>query len=180
MSAGLRRVTAVLVLLAVALSVVLVVQLSGSESPGQASEFDAAKAEYSIGTLPDDDAPVVRAAVEAVRVGLAYDYRRLDDDLRAATALMTPEFAESFRDVFDKAVRTDAKKQQAVAVALVKGAGVVSRSGSSAVCLVFVDQVVTTGDGTTGQPRNMLRARVRVGLQRVDGQWRVSSIDPLS
>ncbi|MCX6400010.1 MAG: hypothetical protein NTX33_08790 [Propionibacteriales bacterium] len=180
MSAELRRTTAVLVVVALALSVVLMVQLRDSAPPGQASRFDATKAEYSIGTLPDDDASVVRAAVEAIQVGLAYDYRRLDEGLRAATALMTPKFADSFTAVFDKAVRADATKQQAVAVALVKGAGVVSRSDRSAVCLAFVDQIVTTGDGTTGQPRNLLRARVRVELQRVDGQWRVSSIDPVN
>lgn len=137
---------------------------------------------YRPGSLPSEPGEdAVAAALKAVPKALSYDYRTLDEGLADATALMTDDFRNEFSKVFAATARPSALEKKAVTNALVRGAGLVRLEGDDeAYCLVYVDQVLV--DSATmkdkAAPVAVSQNRVLVGLERKDGDWLVSSIQP--
>ena len=74
-----------------------------------------------------------------------------------------------------------ARRKQEVADAVVRDAGLVRVVGDDrAVCLVFVDLRLLAARGTTlDRPRVTGRTRLRVTLDRVDGEWLVAGLTAL-
>ncbi|HWI43789.1 MAG TPA: hypothetical protein VNS81_09220 [Nocardioides sp.] len=179
MSTRLRAATAVLLVLVVLAAAALAWALLRGDPDYTPSAYHEKDGSYAVGWVPGGSAPV-RAATRGARHALAYDYRKLDAGLSSATALMTRDFAVEFRDTFEQVVRKDAKRDRTVSVALVKGAGLVSSSKDRAQVLVFVNQVLLSSkDVAAGEKvRNVLQARVRMSLARVDGRWLVDGIEP--
>jgi Mce-associated membrane protein len=113
----------------------------------------------------------VRDAVERV---FSYDFARLDDNERAAAAMITGPFAADYRRQFAR-VRQLAPGQQAVVVATVPALAVKLLDGDRAVVVVFIDQQANRG----GQAQPLLAAgRLRVTAQRVTGSWKIADVQP--
>jgi len=135
---------------------------------------------YTVGSIPDPDAKAaLQAAVDAVPAALSYDYRSLDKSLARALSLMTPGFGKEFRETFEAVVRSTATADEVVASALVRAAGLTTAvKGGKVTCLVYVDQVTLA---TKGQkpPQSYDQVSVRVNLEKVDGTWKVSDLEPI-
>lgn len=113
----------------------------------------------------------VRDAVERV---FSYDFTRLDDNERAATAVITGPFAVDYRRQFSR-VRELAPGQQAVVVATVPALAVKVFYGDRAIVVVFIDQQANRG----GQAQPLVAAgRLRVTAQRVTGSWKIADVQP--
>ncbi len=123
----------------------------------------------------------VAAAVRAVPLVLGYDHRDLAAGLRESTAVMTPAYAQEFRVEFRRTAVPRARRQQEVADAVVRDAGLVRVADDDrAVCLVFVDlRLLATEGKTLDRPRVTGRTRLRVTLDRVDGEWLVAGLTAL-
>jgi Mce-associated membrane protein len=113
----------------------------------------------------------VRDAVERV---FSYDFTRLDDNERAAAAVITGPFAADYRRQFAR-VRELAPGQQAVVVATVPALAVKVLDGDRAIVVVFIDQQANRG----GQTQPLLAAgRLRVTAQRATGSWKIADVEP--
>lgn len=113
----------------------------------------------------------VRDAVERV---FSYDFARLEDNERAAAAVITGPFARDYRGQFAR-VRELAPGQQAVVVATVPALAVKVLDGDRAVLVVFVDQQASRG----AQAQPLLAAgRLSVTAHRVSGSWKIADVKP--
>jgi Mce-associated membrane protein len=113
----------------------------------------------------------VRDAVERV---FSYDFARLDDNERAAAAVITGPFALDYQHQFTR-VRELAPGQQAVVVATVPALAVKVLDGDRAIVVVFIDQQANRG----GQAQPLVAAgRLRVTAQRVTGSWKIAEVEP--
>ena len=147
---------------------------------GTVAEVNTKDGTYTVGSLPDDDEhDALVAAVETAELALAWDFRRLDQGLADSTARMTESFASGFRDTFDTITRPRAKESKSITDALVRGAGVVHEVDDRVRCLLFIDQVVVsseTAEADPDTPYKIIRSRVYMELEEVDGEWLVDAI----
>jgi Mce-associated membrane protein len=118
---------------------------------------------------------VVDAATNATVKILSYTPETVEQNASTAEALLTGEFLEYYVDFVKKTVVPTAREKQVSTTATVVRAGVVTLGQSAASVLVYVNQTTTAG---TEPPTNAASA-VRVGLQRIDGDWRVDAFDPI-
>ena len=117
-------------------------------------------------------------AKSSVPLILSYDYRRFDADVAAAKARLTGRAVTDYVQAMTKTIKPGATKVHAVVQAQTDGAGVeaVSGDGNQVTVVVFGEQKVTNTSLTA--PRIDL-FRVRVTLDRVQGQWLVSKFDQI-
>lgn len=113
----------------------------------------------------------VRDAVERV---FSYDFARLDDNERAAAAVITGPFARDYQVQFAR-VRELAPGQQAVVVATVPALAVEVLNGDRAIVVVFIDQQASRGSQT--QPL-LAAGRLSVTAQQVNGSWKIAEVKP--
>jgi Mce-associated membrane protein len=177
-----QKLTALLAVLVLAAGA-LTAYLATRPEPADVRPEVAADGAYRVGTLPSEPGEgAVRSAVRAVPKALSYDFRTLDEGLVDATELMTDDFRAEFSEVFAATARPTALEKKAVTRTLVRGGALVrlEDDDTKAVCLVYVDQVLV--DSATmknkAQPVTVSQNRVLVGLEREDGGWLVSSIEP--
>ena len=111
---------------------------------------------------------------DALETVYSYDFRRLDENQRAGSAVVTGKFTEDYRTLFDQ-VRELAPPQQAVVSAVVVSSAVKVLDGDRAVLLVFLNQ-----QGAKGVNGEQIAAagQLRVTAQRVDGQWKIAAVEP--
>jgi Mce-associated membrane protein len=111
------------------------------------------------------------AAADATRV-LSYGYKTLAEDQKAAREVLTPAFARQYDDVMaDTGKKATAAKLTQKATVLTSA--VESITSRRATVLLFVN-TVTTAEGSTRQ--QLIQNRVRVRLERQDGDWSVSGM----
>lgn len=117
-------------------------------------------------------------AKSAVPLILSYNHQRFDSDVAAAKARLTGRAVTDYVQAMTKTIKPTATKVQAVVQAQTNGAGVeaVSGDGDHVTVVVFGEQKVTNTSLKT--PRTDL-FRVRVTLDRVQGQWLVSKFDQI-
>jgi hypothetical protein len=173
------------VLAAVLVSVALSVSACGGDKPVKpvavVTPSVAEDGSYTQGTLPDPDAAAaVRAAVAALPVAVAFDYRTLDTSLAKATAMMTGDFAKKFTQVFRTTTVPTATAKKAITSALVRGAGIVGPvHDGKALVLVYLDQVlVSSKDKKAGDPIKVGQNSVHVSMVKVGKTWKVDDIEP--
>ena len=114
---------------------------------------------------------VRRAAARAVEVVLSHDHRTLAADEAAATALMTPEYAEEFRTSFAR-LRSQAARVQGSSRAVALDSGVVSATADTVRVLVFVDRTTRSGE----VQQSVARVAPVVSMELSGDAWRVSDI----
>jgi Mce-associated membrane protein len=112
-------------------------------------------------------------AKSAVPLILSYDYRHFDSGIAAAKARLTGRAVNDYVQAMAKTVKPTATKGHVVVQAQTDAAGVeaVSSDGNQMTVVVFGEQKVSNASLTA--PRIDL-FRVRVTLDRVQGQWLVS------
>lgn len=180
-----KRATAVVAVLAVAAAVTLGVELKNRPEPvvAEAPSLPATDASgaYTPAELPGEAGPALAAAVTTAPLAVTYDYRDLPGSVTRATAGMTPDFASEFTTTFDRTAKPLAQGKKAVTQGVVRAAGVVRLTDPThALCLVYLDQLLVSSETMKRKqtPINVSQNRVLVGVELVDGSWRVSSIDP--
>jgi Mce-associated membrane protein len=120
-------------------------------------------------------AALASARTSAVTV-LSYDYRQLDSDFAAATALTTGSLRSDYQATTSKAVAQLATQTHAVVIAKVVAGGVVSSTSTRVTVLLFVDQTTTSNrlDGP-----KVDQNRVQLVMQKVGSHWLVSGLKAL-
>ncbi len=161
-----RRLAVLCGVLAVILVSALVV-LTVTQRP---SDPDTA----SSGQVTDADfrsAAMSAAAANATTV-LSYSYKTLAENQKAARDVLSPKFADEYDAVMTDAGKkaTDAKLTQK---ATVLTSALMSITESKAVALLSVN-TVTTAEGSERQ--QLLQNRVKMTLERKDGDWTVSNM----
>ena len=155
-----HRPTALVGVVAIALAVALILTLLAL---GNRNALDSART----------------TAISAARsdaVALAgYDYRHLDRDFGAVTAVSTPSFRRRFTQAGD-ALKNTLSKYHATAVAHVVSAGLVSATTTRAVALVFLTQKVTN---STQKSSTTDRSQVEITLVRSGGRWLIDQVSLL-
>jgi Mce-associated membrane protein len=114
------------------------------------------------------------AARSAAVTVLSYDYRHLDADFAAASALTAQPFTAEYQRTTTKAVRPVATTNAAVVKARVSAAGVVRATPDRVVVLAFVDQ--TTSSNRLQRPQ-VDQNRVELTMVRGSGgDWLVAGV----
>jgi Mce-associated membrane protein len=120
---------------------------------------------------------VIRAASDGAVAALSYSSDSLDRDIANAKLHLTGSFLEYYtkftRDVVAPAVREKHLTQQATIVR----AAVSQLQPDSAVVLAYVNE--TTKSAQRKDPLTTPSV-VRVTLQKVDGDWLISKLDPIA
>jgi Mce-associated membrane protein len=121
------------------------------------------------------NAALAAARTSAVTI-LSYDYRHLDADFAAATALTTGSLRTDYQATTSKAVAQLAAQTHAVVSAKVMAGGVVRSTSTTATVLLFVDQTTTSNRLSTAQTD---QNRVELTLHRSGTHWLVSGLKAL-
>jgi Mce-associated membrane protein len=107
---------------------------------------------------------------------LSYTPETIATKADAVDPLLTGDFKSEYRELLENTIVPEAQKQRITTDADVVGAAVGSVTAEDASLLVFVDQKVTKR-GDTGPQAS--QSAVEVGLHKVDGQWLISSFEPV-
>jgi Mce-associated membrane protein len=130
-------------------------------------------------TQPSDDtiasstSEAQGAAERAATTILAYDYRHLDADQKAAGALMTPAYQKKYDALFSQ-IAANAPEVKAIVTVDVVASGIV-RSGADRVqVLVFVNRPTLRADKTDP---TVFRDQVVMTMEKSGGDWLVDDMD---
>ncbi|KUI30663.1 hypothetical protein AU196_14210 [Mycobacterium sp. IS-1742] len=116
------------------------------------------------------------AAARSIAISmLTYEPQTVEQQLGAAKEQLTGDFRDTYSSLIDTVVVPGAKDKQISAVTDVPAAASVSADADHAVVLLFVNQTVTVG---AEQPSNTASS-VRVTLDKVGDQWRISEFQPI-
>jgi Mce-associated membrane protein len=107
---------------------------------------------------------------------LSYDYREIEDELARERDWLTGSFADDYTSLVSDEIAKAAKKVKVVTEARVSASGVVSAEHDEVELLLFVN--VTTRSSELAQPR-VSGSRLAVTAKYVDGEWRISALDPV-
>ncbi len=121
------------------------------------------------------NAALAAARTSAVTI-LSYDYRHLDSDFAAATALTTGSLRTDYQATTSKAVAQLAAQTHAVVSAKVVAGGVVRSTATTATVLLFVDQTTTSNRLSAPQTD---QNRVELTLHKAGSHWLVSGLKAL-
>lgn len=125
---------------------------------------------------PETSRIVIDAASRGSVALLSYAPATLDDDLTAARSHLTGEFLDYYSQFADQFVAPAARDREITATASVVRAAVVDVNSDTAEVLLFVNQETTSRD--TAAP-TQATSSVKVGLENIDGDWLISSFDPV-
>lgn len=117
----------------------------------------------------------VQAARDATVALLSYQPDTVQQTLEAAQTRLTGAFHDSYGQLIHDVVIPGAREKKISAIANVPAAASISSKRNQAEVLVFVNQTSIIG---TDAPTDTASS-VRVGLEKVDGQWLVSSFEPI-
>jgi Mce-associated membrane protein len=112
------------------------------------------------------------AAERAVVPVLSYDYEHLDEDQKAAQALMTGSYRSEYDKLF-AVLEENAPQTQTKVTASVVASGIVRASDDRVQVLVFVDRPTT--NKLSAEPV-VYKDQVTLSMQLVDGTWLVDDM----
>ena len=112
------------------------------------------------------------AAERAVVPVLSYDYEHLDEDQKAAQALMTGSYRSEYDKLF-AVLEENAPQTQTKVTASVVASGIVRASADRVQVLVFVDRPTT--NKLSAEPV-VYKDQVTLSMQLVDGTWLVDDM----
>ncbi|MCP3811141.1 hypothetical protein NLX62_02115 [Mycobacteriaceae bacterium Msp059] len=117
----------------------------------------------------------VQAARDTTIALLSYQPDTVQQTLEAAQTRLTGSFRDSYGQLIHDVVIPGAREKRISAVVNIPAASSISASGRHAEVLVFVNQTSIVG---TDAPTDTASS-VRVGLDKVDGHWLISSFEPV-
>ncbi|MGH3517277.1 MAG: hypothetical protein ACRDQ7_07635 [Haloechinothrix sp.] len=123
---------------------------------------------------PDATEEVIERVSAQLKSVFSYDYANVDRTERAVGLALTGEAASEYRAQFADAAKR-AEQDKLVLVSTVRSIGVRTLTDDAATVLVFLDQQTMR---LSGSPKSST-ATLDITAVRVDGNWRISAIDPL-
>ncbi|MEX3655930.1 twin-arginine translocation pathway signal [Mycolicibacterium fortuitum] len=127
-------------------------------------------------TGPAASATVLKAANDGTVALLSYAPDSLDRDFTAAKSHLTGDFLSYYTQFTEEIVAPAAKQKSVKTAASVVRSAVSEIHPDSAVALVFVNQATTSAENPNG---SFSASAVKVGLSKIDGNWLISSFDPI-
>ncbi len=113
------------------------------------------------------------AAERAVTTILAYDYRHLEEDQRAADDLMTASYQKKYDALFTQ-IAANAPSLKAVVTVDLVASGIVRTGEDRVQVLVFVNRPTLRADKTDP---TVYRDQVVLTMVKTDGDWLVDDMD---
>lgn len=117
----------------------------------------------------------VEAAKQSTVTMLSYRPDTVQQELEAASNLLTGGFKDSYSSLIHDVVIPGSRQSQISAVANVVAAAPVSATANHAVALVFVNQTITQGN----EAPTDTASSVRVTMELDGGRWLISGFDPV-
>ena len=127
-------------------------------------------------TGPSASATVLKAASDGTVALLSYAPDSLDRDFSAAKSHLTGDFLSYYTQFTQEIVAPAAKQKAVKTTAAVVRSAVSEIQPDSAVVLVFVNQATTSAENPNG---SFTASAVKVGMSKIDGNWLISSFDPV-
>ncbi|WP_454791122.1 twin-arginine translocation pathway signal [Mycolicibacterium lutetiense] len=121
-------------------------------------------------------ATVLKAASDGTVALLSYAPDSLDRDFSAAKSHLTGDFLSYYTQFTEEIVAPAAKQKSVKTTAAVVRSAVSEIHPDSAVALVFVNQATTSAENPNG---SFTASAVKVGMSKIDGNWLISSFDPV-
>lgn len=121
-------------------------------------------------------ANVLKAAGDGTTALLTYAPDSLDRDFSAAKSHLTGDFLSYYTQFTQEIVAPAAKQKSVKTTAAVVRSAVSEIHPDSAVVLVFVNQATTSAENPNG---SFAASAVKVGMNKIDGNWLISSFDPV-
>lgn len=118
----------------------------------------------------------VQAASDGTVALLSYKPDSLEADFANARSRLTGDFLNYYNQFTEQIVSPAAKKNAVTTSASVVNAAVAEIHPDRAVVLVFLNQSTTSTENPDG---SFSTSSVKVGLDRVDGSWKISAFDPV-
>ena len=118
----------------------------------------------------------LKAAQDGTVAVLSYSPDTLDKDLDNAKSHLTGDFLKYYDDFTNQVVRPAVQQKSVQTQAKVIRSAVSEMQPDKAVVLVFVNQQTTSTDRT--EP-SLAASSVRVTVNKVNGNWLISSFDPI-
>lgn len=125
---------------------------------------------------PEAEQAVMAAAADGATAILTYSPKTLEKDFAAAESHLTGDFLSYYTDFTQKVVTPAAKQKEVQTMAAVVRKGIVTLRPNNAEVLVFVNQTTISKTNPDG---SYSMSSVKVGLERHDGRWLISSFDPV-
>lgn len=125
---------------------------------------------------PDAEQEVMAAAADGTVAVLTYSPKTLEKDFANAESHLTGDFLSYYADFTQKVVTPAAKQKEVQTAASVVRKGIVSLRPTTAEVLIFVNQTTISKANPDG---SFSMSSVKVGLQKHDGRWLISSFDPV-
>lgn len=136
--------------------------------------FGIYRADRQLG-VEAEQAAMTAAADGAIAV-LTYAPPTLEKDFAAAQQHLTGDFLSYYTDFTQKVVTPAAKQKDVQTVAAVVRKGIVSLGPKHAEVLIFINQTTVSRANPDG---SFSMSSVKVGLEKHDGRWLISSFDPV-
>ncbi|MGQ9407693.1 hypothetical protein [Mycolicibacterium gilvum] len=128
----------------------------------------------------ETDPAAAQVALEAAKTGtialLSYSPESLDQDFANAKSKLTGDFLDYYTQFTEQIVTPAAKEKSVKTAASVVRAGVSQIAADSAEVLVFINQTTTSKENPDGA---FAASSVKVGMKKIDGNWLISSFDPV-
>lgn len=118
----------------------------------------------------------IRAASDGTVALLSYAPDSLDSDFATAKSHLTGDFLSYYTTFTTDVVKPAATQKSVKTTASVTQAAVSELRPDSAQILLFINQTTTSQENPNGA---FAASSVKVGLTRVDGNWLISSFDPV-
>lgn len=116
------------------------------------------------------------AAADGAVAVLTYSPKTLESDFAAAERHLTGDFLTYYTDFTQNVVTPAAMQKGVQTVASVVRRGIVSLRPNRAEVLIFVNQTTVSKSNPDGA---YSMSSVKVGLEKNDGRWLISSFDPV-
>lgn len=127
-------------------------------------------------TGPAASATVLKAANDGTVALLSYAPDSLDRDFTAAKSHLTGDFLSYYTQFTQEIVAPAAKQKSVKTAAAIVRSAVSEIHPDSATVLVFVNQATTSQENPNG---SFAASAVKVGMSKIDGNWLISSFDPV-
>nr|WP_296768747.1 h domain protein [Rhodococcus sp. (in: high G+C Gram-positive bacteria)] len=118
---------------------------------------------------------VAAADAQAIAM-LAYDYNGVDQQLSSAADGLTGDFKDEYTKLVADVIAPAAKEKSLTVQVTVQGTAVVSAEPDAATLLLFLNQITTSSDAPDAASSG---SRVRMNMEKVDGRWLTSSLEPI-
>lgn len=156
------------------IALVLAALLTISAGLGCWLYFGTFRADQQLG--PEAEQAAMAAAADGATAVLTYSPKTLEKDFAAAESHLTGDFLSYYTDFTQKVVTPAAKQKDVQTAASVVRKGIVTLHPDTAEVLIFVNQTTISKANPDG---SFSMSSVKVGLQKHDGRWLISSFDPV-